>query len=1205
MADEKLTPAQQLAVERRGGPILISAAAGSGKTKVIVERLMQRILDRDDPCSINDFLIITFTTKAAAELRTRISKVLAGRLADDPENIHLQRQQSRLYLTKISTVHSFCADLLREYAYELDLPSDFRMLEETEARALREQIADELLSSRYEHITEDQELLSLVDGLGAGRNDSSVHSLLLNAYQTAQCRLYPTQWLTDCEKMMDVGTDVPAEQTIWGAELIRGFRQMAEDQKPILRCALNLVGQTASLEKYRPTLEENLTLLDRLQSLQTWDEIRRVSLDPGIFGTLSRISKCEDPERKETVQRIRKSVIDQIKAWFKLFYGDSSMVIGDLLLTRSALRGLFSLVSDFTERYTAEKRRLHALDFNDLEHEAVRLLLEQDGVTPTETAKQVSLRYREIMVDEYQDTNQVQDSLFRAISRAGRNRFMVGDVKQSIYRFRLADPTIFVKKYMTYPDASGVGPEDRQKILLSRNFRSGDAILDAVNQVFSLCMSHRVGDLTYGPAEALQPGVSKEDLPQTQVEFHCLSTKGDEQEEGEAAQEAETPEKTKAEAEYVACRIRTLLQEKTKIRGDDGLRPVTPGDIVILLRSPRNAAGIFLDALRCKGIPAVSDSDESIFETSEVEALLNLLKVLDNVHRDIPLAGALLSPIFGVSGSELALAAASRQEADLYDTLTASESASDHLKHVLSVIRELRTLSRELPLHSLMEQIRQKTDFEAVYKAMSDGEPRLQNLRLFDELAASFAEGGRKSLHQFLYYVETLKEQGSVTRETTGANAVTVMSIHKSKGLEFPVVFLSGLSKGFNTEDLKQKVQFHSRLGAGCSVYDAPTNCMFPSIARTAISRQTKAENLSEELRVLYVAMTRPKDMLIMTCCGANMNTKLRNLSERLTPETVPALAAQAGSMGDWILLAALLRPEAGALHAVGGRPEQTLAANIPWRIEYHDLHTEQADETVPPDAPPELTEVPDLEGLTAYLRFAYPNPGAVYTPAKLTATQLKGRNLDEEADDGGQAMRRKIRLRQPDLLREDRRLTPAERGTAMHLAMQYLEFSRTGSVEEIREQLDRMVLERFLTEKQAKAVSPEKLFRVFDGELGSLIREADQVFREVKFSILTEAEPYAPEAKGEKLMLQGVTDCFLIRQNAITVIDFKTDGILPGGEAERAKEYLPQLNAYSLALSRIYGLPVKRRLLYFFATDTLTEVSCDGPSRGWDMPVP
>ena len=1186
MADDKLTAAQKLAVERPGGPILVSAAAGSGKTKVIVERLMERILNRDEPCNLNEFLIITFTTKAAAELRTRIARELTERLALDPENTHLQRQQSRLYLTQISTIHSFCANLLREFAYELNIPADFRMLEETEAMAIREELADELLSERYEALAEDPELQSLVDGLGAGRDDNHVQGLLLDAYKTAQCRLFPDKWLRDCGRMLELAPELSAEDTVWGQELIRGFRQMLEDQKPILACALRIIEDTPALVKYQPTFEENLALLDRLQSLRTWDEIRAAAGEPKLFGKLGSITNCEDPDRQKTVKRIRDSVTDRIKAWFEVFYGDSAQVLSDLRLTSSALRGLFSLIEAFTERYAAEKHRLHALDFNDLEHEAVRLLLEPDGLTPTPTAKLVSQHFREILVDEYQDTNQVQDSLFRAVSREGKNRFMVGDVKQSIYRFRLADPTIFIRKYNAYPDAAEVGPEDRQRILLSQNFRSGEAILDAVNAVFSRCMSPRVGDLTYGPAEALLPGQPKQPLPQTQVELHCLSTKADGSDE-----EAETPEKTKAEARYVARRVRRLLAEKTPVRTQNGTRPVEPGDIVILLRSPRNAAGYYLDALRDQGIPAASDSGESILETSEVESLLNLLKVLDNVHRDIPLAGALLSPLFGVSGTELALARAGKLKLDLYDALTQAPEASANLKRALETIGALRELSRELPLHSLMERIRQKTDLESVYGAMENGAPRLRNLRVFDELAAGFAEGGKKSLHQFLYYVETLKQQGGVSGEAAKTNAVTVMSIHKSKGLEFPVVILSDLSKNFNTDDLKQKVQFHSRLGAGCSVYDAASNCMFPSIARTAISRQTKAENLSEELRVLYVAMTRPRDMLIMTYCSASTDTKLRNLAERLTPETVPALSAQAGCLGDWVLLAALLRTEAGALHAVGGRPEETFVSEIPWRIEYHDLQAEQTEQPAVRETESAVTEGPDPVKATEYLRYVYPHPGAVDTPSKLTATQLKGRNLDEEADDGVQTLRRRARLREPALLREDRSLTPAERGTAVHQAMQYLDFSRTASLEQIREQLDRMVEACFLTEKQAKAVSPEKLFRVFEGELGSLIRQAEQVFREVKFSILTPAEPYAPAAQGEQLMLQGVTDCFLIKDGAITVIDFKTDRIKPGEEGERAKQYRPQLEAYGLALERIYGLPVTRKLLYFFATDALEEI--------------
>lgn len=1184
MAADNLTPAQRLAVERSGGPILVSAAAGSGKTRVIVERLMRRILSRDEECDVNDFLLITFTRKAASELRARIAKELALRLAEDPENVHLQKQQSRIYLTQISTVHAFCGDLLREFAYELDIPADFRILEETEAKGIQEQTAEDLLEQRYESLMDDPGFQDLVDGLGAGRDDRRIPQLLLSVYRTAQCRLYPAQWMEMCRRSLNLESVTSAEQTPWGASLVRQFQSFLSAQTAVFREAVSSVEASGCLVKYLPVFRQNLEQLEDWTGLTTWDALCALAQSKPNFGRLPPLKDCEDPELQSRVRAIRKNTSERVQSRLLEFSCPSEEVLGDLRQTGETLRALLSLTESFTERYDAEKRRLHALDFNDLEHGAVRLLLEADGRTPTEAAKQVAARYREIMIDEYQDTNEVQDSLFRAISREGKNRFMVGDVKQSIYRFRLADPTIFLRKYRSYPDAESVGDKDRQRILLSHNFRSGKPILEAVNAVFSACMSESVGGLAYGPTEALYPGAEKTALPQTQIELHCLSTKP---QDGDT----EAPEYNRAEAEFVARRIRRLLTEHTQIRDGEKTRDVRPGDIVVLLRSPKNVAGVYLEALRSNGIPAASDSGESILDTAEVETLLCLLKVIDNAHQDIPLAGALLSPIFGVSATELALAKSGRDKTDLYGRLQNSPDASPNLKAAFRILSRLREQSRELPLHALFAQIRKQTGLESVYGAMDHGAIRLENLNLFSELAARFSEGGKKSLHQFLDYVQTLREEGGVARETAQTNAVTVMSIHKSKGLEFPVVFLSGLSKRINTDDQKAMVQFDSELGVGCSVYDRPTHTRFPSIARASISRKTLGENLSEELRVLYVAMTRAEDMLIMTFCSGNLLTHLSGLASRLSPAAAPLLANEAGCLGDWILQTALLRTEAGALHAVAGKPNGTSVSEIPWRITYQDLSEQKTENREASRDKPRQQPTLTLEQIRAGLSFTYPYAAAARIPAKVTATQLKGRNLDAEAAEGSAPARHRTVSRRPNLIFSEKPLTAAERGVAMHQAMQYLDFARTSSLDQIRAQLDHMVEAAFLTRKQADSVDPEKLLRVFQGDLGRMIREADRVVREFKFSVLIPSELLYPGSGSEKIMLQGVTDCCLIHSDALTVVDFKTDRVAPGKEAEAGEKYRSQLNAYSLALSRIFGLPVSGRLLYFFATDTLLKV--------------
>ena len=1182
MADT-LTKAQAAAVRNPGGPILVAAAAGSGKTKVIVERLMDQILRGNQECSINDFLIITFTKKAAAELRARIARELAARLAEDPENRHLQKQQSRVYLTQISTVHAFCAELIREFSYDLDVPADFRMLEQTEAEALQAQLLEDLLEERYAHIAEDPELRQLVDGLGAGRDDRRIPALIQGVHATAQCHPDPMAWLTECEDRLTLSEGTGAEQTIWGRYLLDGLRGCASDQADGLEKMATELSLCDDLAKYCPVFEANAAGLRSLAACSAWDEAAAALPAAVDFGRLPVVKTCEDVALRDRAKAIREQAKTRIRKWGEELRGSSGEVLADLRETAGTLRALFGLTREFARRFAEEKHRLHALDFSDLEHLALRLLLEPDGLTPTQAARRIGERYREIMVDEYQDTNQVQDAIFRALSREGKNRFLVGDVKQSIYRFRLADPAIFLKKYETYPDAEAVDPTSRQRILLSHNFRSGEAVLEAVNAVFGLCMSPQVGGLDYGPLETLRPGRTMAPLPQAQVELHCLSTQQEED-------EAETPEKNRAEADFAARRIRSLLEERTPIRDGDKTRPAAPGDIVILLRSPKNVAEFYLEALQKLGIPAVSDTGEDLLNASEVQALLCLLRVLDNAHQDIPLTGALLSPIFGVPAAVLARARGCR-DTDLWEALSAAAPTEPTLEAALSALEKLRVLSRDLPLSALLEKVQQAVDLEAVYGAMENGAARLLRLRAFTELASCFSEGGQKSLHQFLAYVDSLRERGGLQTAQPVGNAVTVMSVHKSKGLEFPVVLLCGLSRRFNTEDLKAPVLFHSELGAGCSVYDKSTHIRYHSIAKAAIARQMKLDNLSEELRILYVAMTRAKDMLIMSCCGENLRGKLTDLVTQLTPDTAKLLAADASCPGDWILETALLRTEAGELHAVAGKPEGTRVSDSPWRITWQELPPQAAAASQDTQAV-RLPDAVSAAALQASLDFCYPHTAAQTVPSKLTATQLKGRELDREADDGiPREDYAQVRLRRPMLMQREKPLTPAQKGIAVHQAMQYLDFSQADSLTDIQNQLRRMVEEEFLTPAQAAAVAPEKLLRVFQGPLGTLIRGADRVLREFKFSVLTPAEAWYSEAAGERILLQGVTDCCLFRSGEITVVDFKTDRVQPGQERSAGEKYRPQLEAYADALSRIFGQPVGKKLLYFFSTDALIEL--------------
>lgn len=1172
MAELELTRAQQEAVENRGGAILVSAAAGSGKTRVLVERLMRQLCDERNPHDVDEYLIITFTKKAAAELRSRIAKGLTKRLADNPGSKHLQRQLRRIYLAKIMTVDAFCADLLHEYAYQLNLPPDFRVAEETELFPLRQKIVAELLEEASGKLDSDAELRALIDNLGAGRNDTALQALVLAFYDETRCHLSEEEWLRFCADALNTEGYTDAAQTPWGKYLIAQLHDTVRDCR-FEFSRLAKVYETSLGEPYGALLRSDAASIEPYLLVDTWDAINALGMPS--YNRKPSAKKCPDSALDAELTDARDACKDTMKKALELFRQNSETVLAHVAQTTDAMHGLLRLVPEFAKRYDAEKERLHIRDFADLEHGALRLLLQKGTRLPTRIAKEISARYTEIMVDEYQDTNEIQDAIYKAISKDGKNRFMVGDIKQSIYRFRLADPTIFLKKYKTYRDWQEASGDEPRRILLSDNFRSGKEILEAANAVFSKCMSESVGDLDYGPEEALSEGIAHTPLPYTPVELHCIETSDDDAEE--------SPDKYETEAVFVAARLRRMLDEQTPVRCKEGLRPVQPGDIAILLRSMTNrTVQCFLQALAAHGIPAVCERGASLLDTEELECLMSLLQLLDNAHLDVPLASVLLSPVFGIPANRLARIRATNPYCDLYDALRASDDP-DAVKVVLT-LQTLRSAVADLPLHALLEEINRVTGFDSVYAAMPDGETRLDNLRRFRELAAAFEDGGKRSLHQFINYLEITKESGLISDAAANPHAVNLMTVHKSKGLEFPVVVLAGLSKQFNKDDAKQAVLTHPAFGAACGYYDEQFRLRYPTAAKKAIAAKQVADSVSEEMRVLYVAMTRAQDCLIMTYCAADLQKKLTKLAQRVTLPPEPCLVKKAVCPGDWILITALLRTEAGELFTYAAQPEQSEVSELPWRICLHRGAGKAACAAAEDAAAPE-TAPPDLR----MINYRYSASDATVIPGKVTATQLKGRILDGEIDDNAPTL--PVRFRQPPLFLEERPLSPTERGVATHLAMQYLDFAKTGSEEEIAAELRRLVRDEFLTQKQADAVAPEKLLRVFDGPLGAQIKAADEVIREFKFSILVDAGTYFRAEPGEQVMLQGVTDCCLIKDGALTVVDFKTDRVAKGGEADSAAHYKPQLEAYSLALSRIFGLPVTKRILYYFQTDTAIEV--------------
>ena len=1164
--ENNLTPQQRMAVENRGGKLLVSAAAGSGKTKVLVDRLLMYIMDPASPCNIDDFLIITYTKAAAAELRGKIAAKLSEHLAEQPENRHLQRQMQRIYLAKISTVHSFCTDLLREYAYELDLPGDFRMADENECRQLREMAMEETLEHAYANGLNDPDFRAFVDTQGLGRTDRLVPEIVQKVFDSSRCHLDPEKWLDHCVASADLSRVEDAAQTVWGDYLVKDLKAYLAMQITAMEGALEIARQE-ELEKVEALLETALKFLRHLEEAQDWDEIvdrRKIN-----YGTL-RFPKKADEDTKARIKAIRDGCKTGLEKKLKIFCDKSETVLEALGQTGAAVRGLVSLTRDFGERYQNLKRRRRVLDFSDLEQRTLDLLVGKSRTAPTRIAREVGNRFREVLVDEYQDSNAVQDAIFTALTAQRQNCFMVGDVKQSIYQFRLADPGIFLEKYHDYADAEHAESGEGRKVLLSANFRSGGAVLDACNDVFYRCMSESVGGLDYGEAEALREGIPHEPLGEPEVELHVLTT----------------PEDTYGkEAAYVADRIVSLLDGSHMIRDREGLRPIRPEDIVILLRSPGSVGQVYQDALSARGIRSSFGSGRDLLQTAEIGLLRSLLQIISNPRQDIPLLAVLASPMFGFTADDLARIRGGNRHCDFWEALLAENS--DQTRSFVTTLTRFRELSRTVTLARLLEEIIVSTRIDSICAAMESGVERTANIREFYRLAMDFEATARRDLSQFLEHLELLEEKGLAMQDAASGGAVGIMSIHKSKGLEYPVVFLSSLSRSFNREDLRAPVLCDKDLGLGLSAVDHATRIRFPTVAKRAIAARAIRESLSEELRVLYVAMTRAKDRLIMTYAAKSPEKELAEIARCLEPGGTALLAGDVTCPGQWVLMEAMCRTEAGELFALAeAQPDCTRTSRHAWRIETAEYAEES--ETAPQNEDIMVNRMPEEMGmmLARHAGFRYGHDGATRTPSKQTATQLKGREKDQEASEGSTPAPMKRIWRAMDRSSRSGR----EYGSAMHALMQYLRFDTCATAEGLEQEIERITERKLLTPEQAQCADREGILAFFRTELGQKLLTGE-VLREFKFSILDDARKYGDGLEGEQILLQGVVDCALIEPDGITVVDFKTDYVTEDTVDTVAARYRNQVKIYAEALERIYERSVKKRYLWLFHLRILVEI--------------
>ncbi len=1201
------TSEQRAAIESEGGRLLVSAAAGSGKTRVLVERLLRRVDAGED---IDRFLVITFTNAAAAELRARIMDAIFDRVAAAPADLRLRRQAGLLGRAHIETIHSFCASVLRENAHRLRLPPDFRIIDEKESDNLKDTVAADLLDELYAE--NDPDFNALADIMGAGRDDSGLVEVILDTHRKLLSHPSPEKWAARQLGALELEGVTDAGATVWGRSLMDETRESAE-------WWIKTLGETVDgcsdserfMKSYGDGIRITLSgLADFRDALgESWDAAREA------------LKNVDFPRARggapgfEREIALRNACRDWVRKLPDTFWDDSEKALSDMRAMAPVTRSLLETVLKFDRRFSELKRKKGVLDFSDQEHLTLRLLTDPVTGEPTDTARELSGRFAGIMVDEYQDVNEIQETIFNAISKDGRNIFTVGDVKQSIYRFRLADPTIFLRHYDAFADENDAKDGEPRKVILSRNFRSRPSILDAVNFVFENIMSRSLGDLDYGERERLYPPDGTAPDGEPHVELDLISArepsapadgeKPERQERiSEDGEDADAPDRVVAEAAFAARRVKELVASETVTGGNGVSRPLTWGDVAVLLRSPKPVQAVWQKVFALEGVPLASSQPSDFFAEYEVSLALSMLSILDNPRQDIPLITVLRCPVYGFTADDLARIRLYDRTGDFWSALTAAAEEDERCAAFVGDLNELRTLSPDMTSDELLWALYTKTRLFAVVSAMPSGQERRENLMLLLELARSCEGAGYRGLFGFMTWVRRLRARGDGPETVSGGteNAVTLMSTHKSKGLEFPVVILAGLTHRFNNEDSRARLVIHPELGPGPKRLDLARKIEYNTIARRAVAAKLRRETLSEELRVLYVAMTRPRDRLIMLCTYPDAWKAVKKLANMSLPVSAQLLSSML-CPADWLLAPVLRRPESEPIR-FGLRNDPCAVSGAPWDIrlvgpEWFRTHapseTEGETESETPAAPP-----PEL---VARLEYVYPHLSAVAMPSKVTATELKGTDstasaadeavslAPEAGEEPGTAPAPISPPERPAFMGGSGGLTPAERGTAAHMVMQYADYARCKTVQGVKEEIDRLYKMAILTREQAEAVKPELIAGFFLSRPGRLVLGADRLHRELKFSLLVDSGEIPGFEKGEKVLMQGVVDCCVEKNGKLTVIDFKTDRVTDASIARRSAYYAGQLASYALAVSRVFGLPVERKIIYYLTAGKFVEL--------------
>lgn len=1218
----KWTQEQQRVIDTRDCDILVSAAAGSGKTAVLVARILSIITDKEKPVDIDRLLVVTFTNAAAGEMRERIREALERRAEEEPDNIHLQRQLVLVHNAKITTIHSFCLNVLRNHFQIAGIDPAFRIADTGEITLLEQETVHETVAEAYENAGES--FHEFVEGFATGKSDQIIENTVLSIYHYALGQPWPKEWLESCCRMyprLDFKSeDVGLDDTYLNSEIIGGCENesvqkevpdefgenseqwiayIEEDTEKILadadaqiRRAIGICEEPDGPYPYLKALQDDLRILEKLRSASTYEEYAQAFECMPSYTMLGR-KKDESiaEEKKLLVQELRAGVKDAIASLHQQYYFDKMEVLRkEYAKSGEYIRELVKLTEAFMERLAARKAEKNILDFGDLEHFALRTLVkQQDGKTaPTAAAEEYAEMFEEIMIDEYQDSNLVQELILKSVSGRGRgehNLFMVGDVKQSIYRFRLARPELFMEKYRTYKNEAD---STSCRIDLHKNFRSREQVLGSVNYLFRQIMTEGLGGIEYDSDAALYPGAVFEKRPQgeafLETEFLLL--------------DAQTQTKQETEARLIGRRIREIVGKEEVLDKETGAyRPAKYGDIVILLRTVSGWAETFGEILGDMGIPCFTGSQKGYFSAAEVRTVLAYLQILDNPVQDIPLASVLRSAIGGLTDEELAVIRSSFKERHFYDCVQAYRVYGDNkelcgkLDRFFEVFDRLRTKCAHTPVHLLIWEMLEMTGYGAYAQALPAGSQRKANLDMLIEKAISYESTSYRGLYHFVRYIENLKkyevDYGEANTGTEADNTVRIMSIHKSKGLEFPIVFVSGLGKQFNESDVRSKVVMHPEFGLACDCVDTKLRTRQPSILKKTIQKKTAAENLGEELRVLYVALTRAKEKLILTGCVSDAQSKLNRWQtaslyegEALTYSDLTS----ASTYLDWIVPTLLHKMKNGVLPEESHFSMQLLceeeeAVQETWQRSDEAIRLAQLMNLPVQECFDEETRV----YLDSVFEAVYPYEADAQIVGKLSVSELKKLSYVPEEEDAQEMYRPETVIPLlPEFREKKQTLHGAKRGTAYHTFMENLDYSKK---DELEIQLEELISCGKMSEEEGKTLCLNDIRTFLETESGKRMERAALsgcLRRERPFVLGIPADHIREEWNPqETVLVQGIIDAYFIEDGQITVLDYKTDRVR--SSEELVMRYHAQLDYYALALERLTGCHIKDKIIYSF----------------------